>query len=76
MNAVNPGPILTNGTEAQATSEGRSLEEMTKILTASIVLKKMGTPEDVASAVAFLASDEASFCTGTALTVDGGYTLQ
>ena len=34
--------------------------------------KRLGTPKDVANAVLFLASDEASFITGTALTVDGG----
>jgi len=76
VNAVNPGPILTDGTRRQAASEGRTLEEMTAVLTSGMVLKKMGKPEDVAAAVAFLASDEASFITGTALVVDGGYTIQ
>ena len=35
---------------------------------------RMGRPEEVAAAVSFLASDEASFVTGTTLLVDGGYT--
>ncbi len=35
---------------------------------------RMGKPEEVAAAVSFLASDEASFITGTTLMVDGGYT--
>jgi NAD(P)-dependent dehydrogenase (short-subunit alcohol dehydrogenase family) len=76
VNAVNPGPILTDGTRRQAASEGRTLEEMTDVLTSNMVLKKMGRPEDVAAAVVFLASDDASFITGTALVVDGGYTIQ
>ncbi|MCY0950406.1 SDR family oxidoreductase [Streptomyces sp. H27-S2] len=35
---------------------------------------RLGTPEDVANAILFLASDQSSFITGAALTVDGGYT--
>jgi NAD(P)-dependent dehydrogenase (short-subunit alcohol dehydrogenase family) len=37
------------------------------------ILKRMGTPKEAAAAIAFLASDEASFITGTDLYVDGGY---
>jgi NAD(P)-dependent dehydrogenase (short-subunit alcohol dehydrogenase family) len=37
-------------------------------------LKRMGQPEEVANCAVFLASDEASFVTGTALVVDGGWT--
>lgn len=37
---------------------------------------RMGYPEDVAEAVLFLCSDRASYITGTALTVDGGFTLK
>ena len=37
---------------------------------------RMGTPEDIANACLFLASDESSFITGIALPVDGGYTAQ
>ena len=43
-------------------------------MTSHLILKRMGLPEEVASAVAFLASDEASFITGASLTVDGGLT--
>lgn len=38
-------------------------------------LKRIGKPEDIANAYAFLASDEASFITGTVLSVDGGIVL-
>lgn len=41
---------------------------------AGMIIKRMGTVEEVAAAVAFMASSEASFITGTTLLVDGGYT--
>jgi 3-oxoacyl-[acyl-carrier protein] reductase len=65
VNAVAPGFI--------ATDMVRSMPE--KILEAAIghtPLGRMGQPEDVANAYAFLASDDASFITGTVLSVDGG----
>jgi NAD(P)-dependent dehydrogenase (short-subunit alcohol dehydrogenase family) len=39
-------------------------------------MARLGRPEEVARAICFLASDEASFITGTCLAVDGGYTAQ
>jgi 2-hydroxycyclohexanecarboxyl-CoA dehydrogenase len=74
VNAVCPGPILTDGTARHAASAGKSTEDLCQEMTAPLILKRMGLPEEVASAVAFLASDEASFITGTTLTVDGGLT--
>jgi 3-oxoacyl-[acyl-carrier protein] reductase len=44
-----------------------------KSITARIPMKRMGTPEEIAAAVVFLASDEASYVTGATLFVDGGY---
>ncbi len=69
-----PGPILTDGTGRHAASVSKSTEELCDEMTAPLILKRMGKPEEVASAVAFLASDEASFITGTTLIVDGGLT--
>lgn len=44
-------------------------------LAAETPLGRLGTPEDIAEAVAFLASDRASFITGQVLTADGGFIL-
>ena len=65
VNAVAPGLIDTDMT--RALSAGAQDE-----WTSRIPLKRLGTPEDVASAVVFLASDEASYITGHVLAVNGG----
>jgi 3-oxoacyl-[acyl-carrier protein] reductase len=65
VNAVAPGYIQTSMTDAM-TAEARSALE------GRIALKRLGTPDDVAHAVAFLASEEASYITGTVLNVSGG----
>jgi 3-oxoacyl-[acyl-carrier protein] reductase len=62
VNVVNPGFIET---EAYT-------EEMRKTMPQQVPVKKLGKPEDVANAVAFLASDEASYVTGAVLNVHGG----
>lgn len=67
-NAVAPGFITTDMT---ATLSDAVKEEMAK----SIPLARMGQPEDVANAVAFLVSDEASYITGHVLNVDGGMAM-
>ena len=74
VNAVCPGPILTEGTARHAASEGKSVEELCAEMSSQLILKRMGRVEEVAAAVAFLASEESSFMTGTFLTVDGGLT--
>ena len=45
-------------------------------LEASEAVKRLGTAQHVANAILFLASDEASFCTGSMLAVDGGWTAK
>ena len=68
VNAVEPGNILTEGL---ADLGENYLATMTK----AIPLGKLGSPKDIAYAMAFLASDEAGWITGQTLTVDGGQTL-
>jgi NAD(P)-dependent dehydrogenase (short-subunit alcohol dehydrogenase family) len=70
VNALHPGAIDTEiGPADQETSE-EELEQMR----AMIPLGRQGQPEDVADAAVFLASDLASYVTGTSLLVDGGWT--
>jgi len=64
-NAIAPGFIETDMT-------AKLSDEIKAQYIASIPLKRMGTPEDVAAAVAFLASDKASYITGQVLSVNGG----
>jgi len=65
VNAIAPGFILTNMTESLG-------DEFRAEYAQQIPLQRMGLPEDVAKAVAFLASDEADYITGQVLNVDGG----
>ena len=70
VNAVAPGTIETRFAEALWKNEHRA-EEIRK----RTPMGRIGQPNEVASAVAFLASDAASYVTGTVLTIDGGFLL-
>ena len=69
VNGVEPGNIVTEGATA-----GRS-PEFISAMERSVPLGRLGTPQDVAHAALFLASDEAAYITGTTLIVDGGQIL-
>ena len=70
-NSVHPGPIVTPMTE-----KGRSDPERYRVMLSRIPLGRYGEPEEVALGVLYLASDEASFVTGSELVIDGGWTAQ
>jgi NAD(P)-dependent dehydrogenase (short-subunit alcohol dehydrogenase family) len=74
VNAVCPGPIFTRFHERRATAAGQTFEEFTADFGRGTMLKRPGTPQEVAACILFLASDEASYVTGTCLFVDGGQT--
>ena len=70
VNSVHPGfidtPILGNAKET----------ELGKVLLQVTPMNRLGRPEEIAAGVAFLASDDASFMTGSELIIDGGYTAR
>ena len=70
VNAVAPGAIDTPGAQAAFN------EKAAKQTIAAIPWGRMGQPQDIASAVVFLASDQADYITGQTIIVDGGWTLR
>jgi 3-oxoacyl-[acyl-carrier protein] reductase len=75
-NIVLPGRVATDRIrfldEAKAKREGRSVEEVAAESTSSIPVGRYGRPEEYADVVAFLASERASYLTGSIIRVDGG----
>ncbi|MEJ2558725.1 MAG: glucose 1-dehydrogenase [Anaerolineae bacterium] len=75
VNAIAPGWVLTPLIQSIFDSYDDP-DEQQRLVEQRQVMKRIGRPEDVGYAAAFLASDEASFITGTQLFVDGGLTAQ
>jgi 3-oxoacyl-[acyl-carrier protein] reductase len=76
VNIILPGRILTDRIMhldgQRAVKEGKPLEEITQKSVSTIPMKRYGTPSEYADAATFLASQQASYITGTSLRVDGG----
>lgn len=70
VNCVAPGDVLTPMTVAQMKNSGSTVEELARVYP----LGRIGTAQEIASAIYFLASDAATFITGAVLSVDGGLT--
>jgi 3-oxoacyl-[acyl-carrier protein] reductase len=77
VNVVCPGYMATDRVtelmETQAARSGKSVEEVTAELVASIPAGRMGDPKELGDLVAFLASERAAYITGTTIQIDGGY---
>jgi NAD(P)-dependent dehydrogenase (short-subunit alcohol dehydrogenase family) len=69
VNAIAPGPVETG-----MLNRFTGTAERKAALAAGVPLKRVGTPEEIADAIAFVASDKASFITGQIIRVNGGKT--
>jgi len=76
INAVCPGDCETPMMEEDARVRGMEREEAWRRWAEDIPLGRMGTAQDVAHLVVFLASERASFITGAAIPIDGGNTAR
>ena len=74
-NTVCPGPTDTPALRKFADGAGDDAEKVIAGMTRAVPMKRLGTPSDVGPAVAFFASDGASFVTGQTLSVSGGLTM-
>ncbi|TMV87148.1 SDR family oxidoreductase [Thioclava sp. BHET1] len=76
VNSVNPGPLSSRMMESLETGlSGGDPGSVSEALSAMIPLGRYGTPEEVATLVAYLGSDDARYINGSVMTVDGGFTV-
>ena len=71
VNAISPGPIATPGLDGLTQTAGIG-DQLKAGLLAGVPLGRLGTPDEIARAAVFLASEDSSFVTGSELFVDGG----
>jgi NAD(P)-dependent dehydrogenase (short-subunit alcohol dehydrogenase family) len=74
VNTISPGTIDTPATRYVMNLKGANWDNFVKTESEATILKRLGKSSEVANAISFLASDEASYITGADLLVDGGYT--
>jgi 3-oxoacyl-[acyl-carrier protein] reductase len=75
VNCVAPGRTVTGMTKPLMVARGGDLEQGGRIFAEKVPMQRMGTAEELAAAICFLLSDDASFITGQTLIVDGGETI-
>jgi NAD(P)-dependent dehydrogenase (short-subunit alcohol dehydrogenase family) len=73
VNAVSPGSTDTPGFSGLLASSPDVGEQRRKMIAGMVPMGRLGTPDEIAKAVVFLASDDSSYVTGTELFVDGGF---
>jgi NAD(P)-dependent dehydrogenase (short-subunit alcohol dehydrogenase family) len=71
VNVVSPGPVDTPGVDGLAPDQTQ-VDGFKAALAGTVPMNRLGTPEEVANAVLFLAGDQSTFTTGTEIFVDGG----
>ncbi len=79
VNAICPGKVDTEmermGWQLKADAFGKDIDDIRKEEESHVPLKRIALPEDIANLVAFLASEQSSYCTGQILYITGGMTL-
>ena len=76
VNSVHPGFIWTPLVEAMAEESEEGKDAFRETLDSLHPIGHVGAPEDIAAGIAYLASEDAKFVTGSELVIDGGYTAR
>lgn len=74
VNVLSPGMTDTPIISREGGPPGMTPEQLAAVITSTIPLRRRGTPEEMAKAALFLASDDSSYCLGSEIVVDGGMT--